>query len=716
MTTSHVTPFVSGKEIKSSEALSHFVSWAKSQCHALDKPSEPFSWEAISWFRWGLKNSNFKKLRHKSNKPNQSLVDYAKAYVFQERVIFKKNQVNTIITLRCLDTALIEVGGSISLPQINGAIFDRTARLILENYNGSTVLGCMNKLKAIHKHLMEIGVVAEQYQWEHCYKPNRRSLIEDESHSLSKLPSKESLLALGEIFHSDPTLKVDIVTTSAAAILLSQPSRVSELTYLKKDCLLIEKDRSGREQLYLVWHSLKGFGPTRKLVPDSMAEICKLAIKRVSEISEESRKYAKWLEENPDLFPIHSKTPAKEQDAELSYKEACDALLISTETNSPRSAFRLFLNTVLKGKSCSNVTRNICIEYLEGYNDSTRTKVRSPVSNSEKFTYQDTCRITLRTLNVLVRDRYLNNNFPYTDDKKITKWKDALFCFHSGSLVTTKTIAAQKPLGLVGCTSMKLASQLSRSTPKMPSIFDRYGYFGVRVNSHAFRHFLNTAAQKSNVSQEIIARWSGRTDLSQNKVYNHVTIEDRRYDLEVLDVSTLSKAESLLSKIRRKTAISISDIGLSGDRLAHRTEFGICLHDYAQEPCSKFNNCLNCNEHICVKGDETKLENLKSERIYLLGLLKKFREETDKKAYGLNNWLKNTVEKLNKCNSLISILEDPDVQEGAVIKNTTDGWSSTTNALNLNESIEKSSDSNTSLLIDNNIREIEKLIGSDNDA
>lgn len=42
----------------------------------------------------------------------------------------------------------------------------------------------------------------------------------------------------------------------------------------------------------------------------------------------------------------------------------------------------------------------------------------------------------------------------------------------------------------------------------------------------------------------------------------------------------------------------------------HTTEFGLCTHSYIDEPCLKYRNCLNCTEHVCIKGDKEKTKRL----------------------------------------------------------------------------------------------------------
>lgn len=61
-----------------------------------------------------------------------------------------------------------------------------------------------------------------------------------------------------------------------------------------------------------------------------------------------------------------------------------------------------------------------------------------------------------------------------------------------------------------------------------PSIFDRHGFNitenqKLKANSHQFRHLLNTMAQRGGLSQSEITRCSGRADMKQNRVYEHMS-------------------------------------------------------------------------------------------------------------------------------------------------------------------------------------------------
>lgn len=470
----------------------------------------------------------------------------------------------------------------------------------------------------------------------------------------------------------------------------------------------------GREQLYIRWYSIKGFGANRKPIPDSMAEICKEAVSRVAEITQEAREYAKWLEENPENFPYHEDLPNKHLDSRLSVKEACNALLISTKNKSPRAYFKTFLEEIVERKVVYGRALKVAQELLEGYDkkSGSRSCVNKELAGHK---VKDTWVITLRKLNILVREKYLPKHFPYTDANKITKWQDALFCFRAEDLSVIQSRNTKRSFGLAGCDSSRLGVQLTGSQKRTQSIFKRYGYVGVTVKSHAFRHLLNTAAQRVGLSQELIARWSGRIDVTQNSIYNHMSTEEKVVEVEEFTPQIGAESSKLLISIKNKTPISMKDLGDESDRIVHFTEFGVCIHDYAQEPCAKFNNCLTCGEHVCVKGDETKLENLKDEREYLRSSLEAFQREADEETYGANTWLKTTMEKMERCDQLIKMLENPDIENGAIIKGRENRWTVGRNALAMRGELEEEEVSLiTTDKMDDQADELERLLGLGN--
>lgn len=710
---SKVIPFVPKSGLAAKAALHEFISWAKSQISLYDKPLDPIQWEAMSWHRWGLRQAVCSKLGKKHEMLHPEFFGYCKAMLFYERALKLSEDPYRLHAMRCLEKALLEITARGDVTAVAAVVFDRACAVAEEHFNSSnTVYRTSVQLECINDHLHELGAVAKPFIWESQVKAPKKTLKQSAENSQNKLPSNESLLALGNIFHNKPELPLDIMTTSAAAIMLSHPCRIGEMKYTKYNCLFTEYDMQGREQLYIRWHSVKGFGANRKPIPDSMAEICKEAVSRVAEITQEAREYAKWLEDNPESFPYHEDVPNKHLDSRLSVKEACDALLISTKIKSPRASFKLFLEGIVERKVIYGRALKVAQEFLEGYDEKSgsRSYVNKGLAGHE---LQDTWVITLRKINILVREKYLPKHFPYTDANKVTKWQDALFCFRTEDLLVAQKESAKRPFGLSGCEGSRLGAQLTGSQKNTQSIFKRYGYVGVTVKSHAFRHLLNTAAQRVGLSQELIARWSGRIDVTQNSVYNHMSTEEKVIEVEEFTPQIGAESSKLLASIKNKTPISMKDLGDESDRVVHYTEFGVCIHDYAQEPCAKFNNCLTCGEHVCVKGDATKLENLKDERKYLSSSLEAFQREADEGTYGANTWLKTTLEKMERCDQLIEMLESPDIEDGALVKGIENRWTAGRNALAMRGELLEEEDA--SLIAtdkpDDQVAELERLLG-----
>ena len=96
----------------------------------------------------------------------------------------------------------------------------------------------------------------------------------------------------------------------------------------------------------------------------------------------------------------------------------------------------------------------------------------------------------------------------------------------------------------------------------------------------------------------------------------------------------------------------------------HTTEFGLCTHSYIDEPCLKYRNCLNCTEHVCIKGDAEKkkrLQNrLKKEKI----LWAKDKVSVSKNVTGATVWLEMRELTIKRCEQMIALLDDPNIPDG----------------------------------------------------
>jgi len=116
------------------------------------------------------------------------------------------------------------------------------------------------------------------------------------------------------------------------------------------------------------------------------------------------------------------------------------------------------------------------------------------------------------------------------------------------------------------------------------------------------------------------------------------------------------------------------------DLVIHQTHVGICVHNFASEPCPKMGACLTCGKLGCVKGDDVKLANLKEERSDLKRRYEKALDAKSRDIFGASEWVIKVGMDLYKCNALIRTLENPELENGDIVWNVDDGWTLTNNA------------------------------------
>ena len=156
-------------------------------------------------------------------------------------------------------------------------------------------------------------LLAKPFQWATPLQgKDLGTLKEQRRNREKKLPSPESIRALGELFNNELTSPLDIITVSACAILLSHPSRIGELADVERNCIVFKDDADGGPRMFLRWYAEKGFGATIKPVVGGMEPVVERVIKLLVPITDEARTYAAWLEEHPDEFPPHEGVPQKE--------------------------------------------------------------------------------------------------------------------------------------------------------------------------------------------------------------------------------------------------------------------------------------------------------------------------------------------------------------------------------------------------------------------
>lgn len=683
--------------------LNAFIEWAKETLPKgiPDRVHPSICWEAESWHPHGFGQCSFTALGSTSSAPvkmQSPFTDFAKAILVHRRVYqAKKSGTDWLNALKPLETALVEFTGTGDVTQVSAAVCNRACEKMQSHWaKGNTAYIYSKALEKIITLMQDKKLPKTTFRWASPLKQKSDgTLKQQKADREQKLASPEAIKALGEMFNNDMTSPLDIVVTSACALLLCAPSRVGELPDVELDCVVFKETSDGNRRMFLRWYAEKLNKTTLKpVVKPEMESVVERAIALLKPITDEARAYAAWLEDHPDQFPPHEGLPQKGPDDPLTYAEACAALAISNFIpGRARTNFKVrFLGSFEKPKqkaATNPAAKAMLDEIREGWDTSQGKRIYvEGKTGIQSIEFNDRCAITLRKLNVLLREKYLPKDFPYTtpytEGKARVKYRNALFTVRTGTLFDeTKSAATRtKDFGLeIAANVSRMSVQLSGGA--VSSIFDRYGYHGVRANTHAFRHELNTEMHRAGLSQLLIDAFSGRT--AMGSVYNHETVEERTQAVAAYHPKTKhSNAAQRLEKVKANKPLSLSDVkdlhDSEQDRVVHQNHVGICVHNFEAEPCPKMGACLGCGNLGCVKGDDVKLDNLKEERQDLKRRYDKALDAQSRDIFGASEWAKTVGGDLYKCDALIRTLENPELENGDIVWNVDNGWTLTNNA------------------------------------
>jgi len=206
------------------------------------------------------------------------------------------------------------------------------------------------------------------------------------------------------------------------------------------------------------------------------------------------------------------------------------------------------------------------------------------------------------------------------------------------------------------------------------SVFSRLGFTEpdgspIVITSHQFRHWLNTLAQRGGLSQLDIAKWSGRKDIRQNEVYDHVTPHELIEKVRNIDDGSMFGP---LAEFVAKAPISREEFMALTVPTLHSTELGFCIHDWTMMPCQRHADCINCTEQICIKGNKEKTARIKQNLLDAEEQLERAEQAIEKGSAGADRWLVHHQLTVKRLQNLWSILSDSKVPEGAVIQLSND--------------------------------------------
>jgi hypothetical protein len=469
-------------------------------------------------------------------------------------------------------------------------------------------------------------------------------------------------------------------------MLMCQPSRSVELNGLTVNSL----QKSDKGRWYLMWHPAKGGDPVRKWIPKLMEDVVQQAFKRLVDISAPARAAAKFAHENPDLFMLHEQciTPANfPQDQMLTYNQFAMAIGLKVGKNGNGSQeswatpkVKWLHNLISKLNSVSDWNKDLLKGRVMSQDNEilTRTTLKSTGISIKFPSYRD-----LRTV---VDQKYKTKHFPNYGHTKV--WDCITLVreneFHSEFAV--------KPFSWLMVRHCPLYDALGRARDGSVSIFDELSITDedgspLRITSHQPRHWLNTKLKLAGEEDWLIAKWSGRADIEQNKAYDGRTeTQKSRLTKRIGQVTkgkgvmTVAKTNQLLEPYTSDAPppaivlhdlglpVSLKSLGVDRTGVAQFTGLGFCVHNYADSPCVKNGDCAVCSDHVCMKGLPHTLDELKRlEKLYEEQLADA-KLKAEKQVFGADRWVTASGFRLSKIRTIITMMEDPHRPDGTPIR------------------------------------------------
>jgi len=560
---------------------------------------------------------------------------FAKAYFrYQHSMRPTKSIHSRLAAMKALCASLMERGTS-APTLVDVGILNRASQLIGEGFSKGAAYRVGGQLEMLATFMDNNRLAALPLHWRNPLKrpstDKGRVGKEFDEQRENMLPSAYALDSLARAYRA-ASKPIDVVITSLAAILCSAPDRVNQVLGLRAECEVRQLQPDGRTAYGLRYWPSKGGDPLVKWLVPSMSSVVEEALERLRTHTKEAREVAAWYEVNPASLYLPAHLMHLRKKTRLTLVEASDVLF----TTPPK---KTSLSTWCK-------SNGVQIEQHGG---------------DRYVSFVEVERAVLRML---------PKHFPFLDAETGLRYSEALCVVRRNELHETNTMfrCIVESIGQ-GTMSTGLGN---RSQFGFPSVFDRLGLFEpdgspIRIRSHQFRHYLNTLAHAGGLSELDIAKWSGRKDIGQNSAYNHVSDRDVQARMKEL-VGDEGQSFGQLVVQTRVNLVPRAKFAEMKIQAAHTTDFGYCAHDYAMSPCQLHLDCINCNDQVCLKGDECGEANVRSKYEETRALLLEAQAAEADQAYGATHWVRHHQLTLERLAQLIQIFDDRRVAIGAVIR------------------------------------------------
>ena len=651
---------------------------AYSEFNKLHLPSDIGPWESDIWDvsatqkRRTAKNGKriyFRTWQCSKTNSTQSLGDplaepfksFAKAYLaetLRERRICEIGR--TLKAVQCLTAATEALRMPACISKVDHEVADYAAQLIADRIAFTSRWNHGRELEKLIDRIKVAGLTEWKGDWKQPFKYQKPIRNDDvnrkgkgsESYQ-DRLPDVRAILALADIYHT-ATKDNDKLPTSFAALAMLAPERGSEILTLPSDCKA-SMNRGQSKAFGIRWRPLKGGQPkVNWAIGDEWAQVAESAIDFLIERGKKARAAARWYEENPGKLYLPPSLEHLREEPGITLWEAAQIVGRSSTPKACHKQLRFGFS-----KEIGTIQGADLMDRIEE-----KTGLKRRAAFARLYAFEELEQFILAKL---------PRTFPIIDSGSELRFSEALWCMPKDILRSDSETLEYVPDSI---SPSQIHHQLG-ANPNGLTVFSRHNKLDDSgkpwvIASHQFRHLLNTLAQSKHLSQELIAFWSGRKRIEQNQWYDHIPQE--AYIEAFLKLQSAVPELPIKGPLEEKIESTSNAHGLSRkDALSyelgstHITRYGICRHDYALTPCPKDKDCINCGEHVFVKGNKAQVLEAQEQIALLKRALKLAEEALAEGRYGAQRWVNLNKPKLERWELALTLLTDPETPNGTLI-------------------------------------------------
>lgn len=525
--------------------------------------------------------------------------------------------------------------------RLNHADFTAAARMVVGRAAKTTAyrLGCA--LQEIADTIDRHQLTITRINWQNPLQrqTNSMSRISPDANEAreNKLPDKAVLDEIARLSHlvTEPS---DVILMSHITLMQCAPWRDGELLALADDCE-VEEQKIGPDGPIFDEHGVavmryglrywkgKSTDAAIKWIPTVMVDVAKRAVTQIKRHTDDARRLARWLEEHPGRAWL----PGPDEGTDQAFSKAEVAEMFGMQDAKAGRQWLMGRGLLIVG------TKNFQVRRAD----------LEAVLLAEMITVEKDRRDLKLSQHLFLTFKHLHTDAKATNPCLLSMTRDQ----HISDFLAGRKSDRGRTL----------------------SVFEKFGSpplpdgSPMRMNSHQFRHWLNTLAQTGGLDQALIARWSGRDDVGQNGEYDHLTGTElaERFQRLMEDGKVLG---ALGDVHQRKEPKDRSRFREAVFATAHITDIGICDLDWSSSTCPDFKACETCEFNLVVKGDDAARDRTQQRRDDQAWLLERTEVEIDDGTLGASNHAEALKASISGCDRILKIHADGAIPDGTLVQ------------------------------------------------